>query len=475
MQKIKLSIPEPCHENWNRMTPTQQGRFCNACAKQVVDFSAMSDAEVLNYFSGIKNEKVCGRAYPDQLDRMITMPVYPKKKWLGYWNYITMLFLFFSKTTTTKAQGGIKVVSLAQVKTNSPVNVVQSLQGKVGEVVIDNNSIIKGRVIDTDGQPIAGAGITKKGTNQGVLSDSYGNYKISVNKVSDILQINAVGFQKLEIHSKNLNENDIMLTKMEQLLLGDVVVVGRMISSDGYYLPYVTPVHTVKLQVLDNENLLPVTKASIIITNKRSGKSDELLTGKNGIYKLRKIKEDEVYIVKIIADGFLDEEIILNGKQLIEKRENKQVFLERIPSLTDFKKLDNVVVSSTQCTTKKEYSTGTVSIKGQMTSGIIINRTITDSIKLITTKIAGSLKIYPNPVLKGNDINLNIKIKHTGPCNIQIVDASGKVVLQKQINAVSKSLIEIIHTNNNWAAGIYFVRVSSADNKLVSTSSFSIK
>ena len=36
MQKLQLSIPEPCHENWQQMTPTEQGRYCNACAKEVV-------------------------------------------------------------------------------------------------------------------------------------------------------------------------------------------------------------------------------------------------------------------------------------------------------------------------------------------------------------------------------------------------------------------------------------------------------
>lgn len=73
MQQIQLSIPEPCHEDWQNMNPTEQGRFCNACSKQVVDFSTMSDREVLNYFATIKNEKVCGRAYPDQLERTITV------------------------------------------------------------------------------------------------------------------------------------------------------------------------------------------------------------------------------------------------------------------------------------------------------------------------------------------------------------------------------------------------------------------
>ena len=73
MQKLQLSIPEPCHENWQQMTLTTQGRFCNACAKEVVDFSMMTDMQVLNYFTTGTNEKVCGRALPEQLNGTISL------------------------------------------------------------------------------------------------------------------------------------------------------------------------------------------------------------------------------------------------------------------------------------------------------------------------------------------------------------------------------------------------------------------
>ena len=58
---LLLSIPTPCHENWNAMLPNEQGAFCNACAKTVVDFTGMSDDEVRQYFLQHRGQKTCGR------------------------------------------------------------------------------------------------------------------------------------------------------------------------------------------------------------------------------------------------------------------------------------------------------------------------------------------------------------------------------------------------------------------------------
>lgn len=67
MKKMRISIENPCHEDWQTMTPETQGRFCGACEKTVVDFTTMSDAEILQYFSKPSVEKTCGRFRAEQL------------------------------------------------------------------------------------------------------------------------------------------------------------------------------------------------------------------------------------------------------------------------------------------------------------------------------------------------------------------------------------------------------------------------
>ena len=62
-----VSIPEPCHEKWDEMTPNEKGVFCVLCSKTVVDFTKLSDNEVKNYLFSHSGQKTRGRFRKDQL------------------------------------------------------------------------------------------------------------------------------------------------------------------------------------------------------------------------------------------------------------------------------------------------------------------------------------------------------------------------------------------------------------------------
>ena len=81
-KQLKLSIPTPCTEDWNTMTSTQSGKFCASCQKTVVDFSRMSDTEIIHYFSDFKGE-TCGRLTEKQLNSVIAEPLIlkPNYRW----------------------------------------------------------------------------------------------------------------------------------------------------------------------------------------------------------------------------------------------------------------------------------------------------------------------------------------------------------------------------------------------------------
>ena len=66
---IQLSIPQPCHEDWQAMTHAEKGRFCDKCMKNVHDFTNKTDREILDAYA--KDQKLCGRFKADQLNRYI--------------------------------------------------------------------------------------------------------------------------------------------------------------------------------------------------------------------------------------------------------------------------------------------------------------------------------------------------------------------------------------------------------------------
>ena len=69
MKKPQVAIENPCHEDWQKMTAENEGRFCQSCEKIVVDFTDMSDAEILQYFSKPRAEKTCGRFRVGQISQ----------------------------------------------------------------------------------------------------------------------------------------------------------------------------------------------------------------------------------------------------------------------------------------------------------------------------------------------------------------------------------------------------------------------
>jgi len=104
-KKIQLTIDNPCHENWDRMAPSEKGRFCASCQKHVIDFTGMSDSQLATFFKKPSVGSVCGRFYRDQLDHSIEIP---KKRipWVKYFFQFTLpAFLLSMKAT---AQGNIR-------------------------------------------------------------------------------------------------------------------------------------------------------------------------------------------------------------------------------------------------------------------------------------------------------------------------------------------------------------------------------
>jgi len=528
MQKLQLSIPEPCHENWQQMTPTQQGRYCNACAKEVVDFSMMTDTEVLNYFTTPSNEKICGRALPTQLDRAITRPKEPKKRLFWYWNYIVMFFMLFSKNNGVKAQGGVKPATEF-----SPVKPADILKG---DIVI-TSWVVKGKVTDKDGNPVPFATVMIKGTKTGVSTDANGGFSIKVNP-GNALVISEVGSITAEVVIKDQHDLNILLEKRGQELGGLVLVAYN--ADDSKY--------TALIEVKEDGSGLPINRAKIIVTKRQAGHIDTAFSDKKGGYKLKGIKSYEHYFIKVEADGYSANEFTISGDDFKDKKKNWEVLLakqktEPLKSVAAIKPATETTIRMGGININREDKAALYVVDGiivpngdkvypddidhievlqvsqavalygpQGSNGAIIITTRKAKVKdlkevvvvsdfgtrrfscttggltiipknsaykeimaSVNALLTDSIKVFPNPVQRGSSFNISLKLKQAGNLQIQIADAAGRIILQKQINAVADEYTEALPADNKWSGGVYYIRIFNNKNQLISKSSFIVR
>ena len=197
MKKFSISIPTPCHEDWNAMTSEGKGRFCGSCQKTVVDFSMMSDRQIAEFFKKPATT-TCGRFMPDQLGRVIEQP--PKRlPWLRYILTIAIpAFLMSCKLGARQATQG-KMISTEQHITGDSIAVPlpPPTVGMIIEQPIDTAKAKTSRAKQT--KPT----LIKRCTIQPVINDSEGFSKAPFVFHPDIFRIDTIS--PLSLTSQSLS------------------------------------------------------------------------------------------------------------------------------------------------------------------------------------------------------------------------------------------------------------------------------
>ena len=63
-----ISIPNPCGEDFDKMTPTERGAYCKKCDTDTFDFRHLSNDEVFQILDDNKGKHICGRFNKSQLN-----------------------------------------------------------------------------------------------------------------------------------------------------------------------------------------------------------------------------------------------------------------------------------------------------------------------------------------------------------------------------------------------------------------------
>jgi len=160
-KQLQLTIPTPCHENWDNMTTVDKGKFCDSCQKQVVDFSNMSDRQVAEFFKKPSTGSVCGRFMNDQLDRTIKISR-KRMSWVKYFfQFAIPAFLLSIKSTSAKAQGTVTVK-----KTSKPIKHIVGepalavcLTPLVADTIVMEEVVVIAKTIQTDSKKLYNTGV----------------------------------------------------------------------------------------------------------------------------------------------------------------------------------------------------------------------------------------------------------------------------------------------------------------------------
>lgn len=155
-ESLRLSIPEPCHEDWAKMLPEEKGRHCRQCCKRVVDFTAMSDAEVVRFFKdrvrmgadrGPGATGVCGRFVADQFGRELA-PAPVQRNGLKGWPLVVAGALTFGRGSIAGRRVAVTTgkTLLTPISPSDSAEMAPDTSQAVVPVVIDTPPMVPGTV-----------------------------------------------------------------------------------------------------------------------------------------------------------------------------------------------------------------------------------------------------------------------------------------------------------------------------------------
>jgi len=423
---IAIHIPQPCHEDWQQMTPVDQGRFCQSCAKQVVDFSLMTDQQVLNYLSTTAG-RVCGRFAEDQLQRPLQPTKQEKKK--IWWVAAAMpLLMMFGKVAAQKKIGRKNtcgsIIKLDQASMSLGIVVFESSQTAQDNDVDTTNDkptannapyfnptitvwkkkdqdffTIKGKIEEAkSNQPIPYATIILKGTKTATAADGNGNFKLAANVKTNqlMLSISAVGYLEAEV---NVTVKDNEETKATPTFS----IRGRVVDKSGNGIPYAS------------------------ITTKNSKQS--LASDSEGRFSLSLPAAHPKDILTISSVGFEERQLP------ISKKDSGEIIIQCSAATQGLTEVVAGFVS--YCRKPKKIDTLQTTIR-----------------KVFHTE---PFKIYPNPAQRGQSITIDTKKQ--GEYSIQLFNNSGKLLQVKEFDATEGATQTPFTMPASAAAGIYYIRL----------------
>jgi hypothetical protein len=288
---MKVTIKEPCHENWNKMNLTEKGRFCDSCKTEVVDFTEMSKSEIKAYFVNSKSE-ICVRIEDDKL--------YDEKKskirMRPIWVAAASMFVF-SKVGITQGRAYI-----------SPEKTKDKTQYQISTLNEKYKSIsIEFQIIDSK---------TKKGIpfvdirfvdlDLHIKTDEKGNCHAKIPTISEGVDIEINSLKHTLIISTHKDLKYTFAIKEEDLLLINRTEIEKNISFDIAKEKVIVDSIIVSGIVTDKKTKKPVSNVKVYIYSDSVENEYSVFTDSAGNYEIKVPKNKgityEIYVYRYSHD-----------------------------------------------------------------------------------------------------------------------------------------------------------------------------
>ena len=213
--KYIIDIPKPCHEDWDKMPPKNDGRYCDVCKKTIFDFTNLSNRELVNKLEN--GENVCARYKASQLNVDLFAN---KNQGVSKWMYLLGLTSIFTVSTPVYSQTIDSIETVHKTPFNKKLNnQINSIQDTIH---------VKGKVQDEMG-PLPGANVISDSSPVGIQTNFDGEFSIDlikkVNKKNYKIEISYIGYETQEIIVSNdvFLEVNLLMDK-DAMLMGEVVI-----------------------------------------------------------------------------------------------------------------------------------------------------------------------------------------------------------------------------------------------------------
>jgi len=116
----QITQPQPCHESWNSMSPVENGRFCSSCSKAVVDFTSMTNQQIIDHLAA-STGNLCGRISASQFNEVNNQLAKPLPTNAGIWKRLVFTVTMLASLTYVRGQTGIPNTKTEQTPANNTI------------------------------------------------------------------------------------------------------------------------------------------------------------------------------------------------------------------------------------------------------------------------------------------------------------------------------------------------------------------